>query len=109
MIIILKNCSGRNPHIRFNQVLSISDNECDDISPGLRNEPEMCTFVTASNPLQTPCKVESGIALARFDNGTWTMVGSGTDKGCGDTVPTRWNRLTEHLTWISEVTGLSQE
>lgn len=69
----------------------------------------MCTFITESNPLQTPCGVDPGTSLANIDNnGIWTMIGSGTDENCGNTTPTRWNRLTEHLPWITEVTGLTE-
>lgn len=102
------NENGFNHNLRFNQLRVITDYECDVLSLGFRNEPEMCTFVTESNPLQTPCGPSPGTALATNQNGYWIMIGSGADSNCGNTSPTRWNRLTEHLEWIEEVTGLTE-
>lgn len=100
--------TGPNYNLRFNHVRVISDDDCDALSPGLRNESEMCTFVTEANPLQTPCRAEPGTVLARVANfGIWTIIGSGAVNSCGDTIPTTWNRVTEHLEWINEVTGLT--
>lgn len=67
----------------------------------------MCTFAMEQNPMHTPCGASPGTALANFINGTWTMVGSGADQMCGNTIPIRWNRITDYLPWINEVTGLT--
>lgn len=96
------------PTLRFNQVRVLSDNECDNVSPGLRNPAEMCTFISELNPLHTPCTTEAGPLLASLDSGNWTLVGAGAEKRCGNIIPSRWNRVTEHLTWISEMTGLTK-
>lgn len=102
---ILK-CLG-NHNLRFNTVGVISDDDCDAIG-NLRNDYEMCTFATESNPLHTPCGANPGTALASYIDGFWFMVGSGADQNCGNTTPARWNRITERLEWITEITGITQ-
>lgn len=99
---------GFNHNLRYNLVQILSDSECDAIRPDFRNNYEMCTTFTEQNPLHTPCGASPGTSLANFIGGNWTMVGSGADQGCGNTIPNRWARITDYLPWINEVTGLSE-
>lgn len=104
------NENGWNHNLRFNMVRVISDQECDSLRPenNVRQDYEMCTFGTEANPLQTPCGNSPGAAIAILIDGIWTQIGSGPDTNCGAVIPTRWIRLTDYLSWITEITGITK-
>lgn len=91
-------------------MLILSDSDCDVLNPNKRNDYEMCTTITELNPHHSPCGANPGTALANYINGTWTLVGSGADQTCSlvNVIPARWNRITDYLPWITEITGLTK-
>lgn len=72
-----------------------------------RNENELCTLGTPSNPNQEPCNTHPGGALIFYIGlETPTLIALESRKHCGELFPSKFTRITEHLEWIGDVTGI---